>query len=230
MFGRTLFHYEAPEDGAGAAPETDAGTPEPAPWALAQNDWDDLQASLDETRNALGYALDELGRRQQPEQAGAPQPQGFEWDPYGENANAQLAAYLDQRDQRMLAQFGEMLGPLQQHSEAQRLAEGDERAWDILDDMATREGDFNKEAAYAVAQILFPQAAQQYGNSPRAAEAALVEAASQVRAWAKSEREAAVNEYKASIETRVGARSELPATSQGVTATPDDESVSDVVK
>src|SRR5581483_11722911 len=111
----------------------------------------------------------------------------------------------DQRDQRIVAAVQQMFSPLasqmQAQQEAETIASGEARLEDILADDIARNGDFVRAAGNAPEQIaaaqaadaqarqmvrtvadqLFPQIAERYGATPRAAEIAMTKAAEQVR-------------------------------------------------
>lgn len=128
--------------------------------------------------------------------------------------------WLDDESQQQLAQFiDQRLAPLQSFQERAALAEGDERAMAIMDDIVSREGDFlfaeSREKARALADTYWPQAAQRYGATPQAAQAALEQAANDVRQWEQAVGKAYYEREVNQIRTLTGARREPGAQGTG---------------
>jgi hypothetical protein len=152
--------------------------------------------------------LEDLVQRAQSQQAQQQQP-GFDvsqlLDEYG-NVNATaLASMIQQSNQQTLTAVQQMFSPLAQQMQAQQEAEvvasGEARLEDILADDISRNGDFVRAAGNAPEQVaqaqaadvqarqmvrtmadqMFPEIAQRYGATPRAAEIAMTRAADQVR-------------------------------------------------
>lgn len=228
-----LYEYEASVDGGG-----EAAAPEPAAEAVEteaaepivnadpgdeQQGYDPaaveayIQRELDDRLAALQY-----GQQYDPPIAGAtPGPMSgqqpansFDWsqiDPYGEDFGAQLGFGIQQTITQAL---GDALSPLsstlQQQAEAAQLAEGEQRAQDIIADAVNQ----HHLSAQGQSQIR-PLAEQymnefvgRYGETPRAAEAAIYKAAQEVAAYETALKAQAVEEYKNQIATLAGAQDE----------------------
>jgi hypothetical protein len=73
-----------------------------------------------------------------------------------------------------------------------------------------------------LADSYFPQAAERFGNTPRAAEYALQQAAAALRSYEAAVAERVLNEYKASLKSVAGAPSEPGAGATGSGEVPEE--------
>ena len=182
---------------------------EPAP-AAPTFDYEDprLQDLIQQQASLIAQqTLEQMVERVQSQQG--PQQQGFDaaqlMDEYGNVNPAALAQMMEHNRQATLQAMQEMLNPLasqiQAQQEAEVIASGEARLEDILADDIARNGDFVRAAGNSPEQIaqaqqadaaarqlvrttadqLFPEIAQRYGQTPRAAEIAMTRAADQVR-------------------------------------------------
>lgn len=174
--------------GAGAADPGEGAATEPA-WAPSQDEWQQVQSTL-------GAVADFVSRQAQ---VFSPQPQqgASPLAEYGPEFEAALAAYVDSR-----------MAPVQQFTQEAQLAEAEERAQDILGDLVSKHGEFDRELAYARANTVLPAMVQRYGSGPKAAEAALEEGARLQREYEQRVKEQAVSQYTNQIKTLSGAASE----------------------
>lgn len=209
MGGGAVEPVASPEPVAPAAPEPVAPAADPAP-AAAAIDYDDprLQDLIQNQASQIAQqTLEQMVQRSQMQQT---QPQqGFDpsqlLDEYGNVNPAALATLMQQQQQTTLQAVQEMFTPLasqmQAQQEAETIASGEARLEDILADDIARNGDFVRAAGNTpelVAQAqeadkaaralvrttadqMFPEIAQRYGATPRAAEIAMGRAADQVR-------------------------------------------------
>ena len=229
LFVREFVREFVEDGGAGEAPDAPepAGQPAdpPAPaqdagatgsgWSgPSEDDWYQSQSMLRSLAERFQAPADEPAQFTQPSDAG-----GWDWDPLADDAGQQLVGLLGQRDEYLLGRFQEMLGPVVSHTREQLTQEAESRAMDVLVDIEAREGEFGGDNGRQIARVLadsyFPQAAERYGNSPRAAEHALSEAASALRSYEKAVSERAVNQFKASLKGVAGAPFELGVESTG---------------
>lgn len=179
----------------------------PAPAAI---DYDDprLQDLIQNQASQIAQqTLEQMVQRSQMQQPQA--QQGFDpsqlLDEYGNVNPAALATLMQQQQQTTLQAVQDMFTPLasqmQAQQEAETIASGEARLEDILADDIARNGDFVRAAGNTpelVAQAqeadkaaralvrttadqMFPEIAQRYGATPRAAEIAMGRAADQVR-------------------------------------------------
>ena len=116
----------------------------------------------------LGYLAQTVQPQEAPPQPAAPQPTQF--DPFSDDPGSQLRSIIR-----------EELAPLANYQQHEQLSEAEEKAYDILDDVSSRQGELvNKEEAFPIirswADTMMPEMAQKYGFGPRAAEAALEQA------------------------------------------------------
>ena len=135
----------------------------------------------------------------------------------------QFAQFLEQRDQKLLQQFQGLMSPLLQSHEKQTVTEAQERVKDILSDIATREGEFDRDAAEKLAHAFLPEAKQRLGQGPRAAEHALAQAAKYVRSLEAKAASAAVEAYKNQSATIAGAPTDTAVNGSGTSVLHDDE-------
>ena len=179
--------------------------PDPAP--DAEPAWSG--PSADEWGAVLSYVNAQAQREQQMAQlygAGPQQQEGPQRpDPWNRPDTFQddLDAYI-----------GARMAPVQQFTQEAALAEAEERAQDILGDLVAKHGEFDKEVAYARANVLLPQMVQRYGQGPKAAEAALEAAAQAQLAYETQVREKAIAQYTNQIKTLAGAPGEPGSTYQ----------------
>jgi len=187
-----------PEPGVEPAVEPAIEPAEPA-WAPSQDEWQTVT-------NTLGAVADFVSRQQQvfqpqqPDNGVPPIP-----DPW--NRPDTYAEDFQRYTQHALA-------PVQQFTQEAALAEAEERAQDILGDLIAKHGEFDKEVAYARANVLLPQMVQRYGQGPKAAEAALEAAAQAQLAYETQVREKAIAQYTNQIKTLAGAPGEPGSTYQ----------------
>ena len=207
--GTTVEPVAAPEPVAPVAAETVAPVIEPTP-ATPAIDYDDPRLQDLIQTQAATIAQQQLEQYLQRAQAQQPQAQqGFDvsqlLDEYGNVNPTALATMMQTQQQQTLAALQEMVSPLAQQmqaaQEAEVVASGEARLEDILADDIARNGDFVRAAGNAPEQVaqaqeadraarqlvrttadqLFPEIAQRYGATPRAAEMAMSRAADQVR-------------------------------------------------
>lgn len=123
-----------------------------------------------------------MSRFAQPEPEYEEQEQPFqlpEIDPLDDNFGQTLYDVIGQAVQQHIA-------PVMEWQQSQQTAEAEERALDILGDIASREGEFfEQETTFKLARDIangfMPEAAQRYGFGPKAAEVALGQAAKLLR-------------------------------------------------
>lgn len=169
MFPRThTLNFEA--DPSGQAPlggEADPGVDPDGgePWSGPdQETWEQIV----ETNTMLRQALEQAQVEQAPaEQNGQPQVQVP--DPYADPEGFQ--AWLDSR-------VDERTAPVTAYQQEMEKAEGRERGMDILADIESREGefllpDYSRDRAYELGDRYYPEMVQRFGDTPKAAEAAL---------------------------------------------------------
>jgi hypothetical protein len=183
-------------DPAAEASEETAVEPE-VPWAPSQDEWQQFTGAV----TYLAQLEQERARVYQPR--GEEQPQG-EFDPYDRN--------------QLRALFREEMHPYQEFQQQQQLAEAEERALDILDNLSKSGGEFDVAEARIRADHLLPQMQEKFGWGPRAAEAALEEAAKQQREYELRLEQRGVSKYTNQVSTLAGAATEPgSAYAQGVT-------------
>lgn len=218
------FHFEAPEDGGGAATATvDAPAVQPEPtqteagesWSISRDEWEETQAALSEIAQYLRGIDQTEPQAQQAEEFQLPTV-----DPYADDFAEQLAARDAALVQQITAQMQQALAPLYQAQQGAALSEAEERALDILEDAFSREGDVAEketaiEMARAVANVYFQEEAERFGFGPKAAERALERAATAIQARDKAVAEAAVERYKNQLAGLAGAPTEPSAGSVG---------------
>lgn len=202
---RTI-HYEASEDAAspeGAAVDAGEGV-EPAAEAEAWTPPSKEEVELMQDR------LEWL------EAHGAQQPQAQDYTEEDEEGEELSIFDLDVNQLRGMMRDVAMEVRMQE----QAMAEGEAQMKDVLHDIQLRDGEFLNPAsaeqrAIAVARDIYPQFAQRYGETDKAAEAALAKAASIVReeelTIGKAYHERQVNQ----VQTLASARREPGANGQG---------------
>ena len=181
---------ETPESAAAEPVET----AEAPSWAgPSQDDWTQLS-------EAVGYLAT---LEQQRAQVYAPQQPGqqAQIDPFADDFQTQLDRYIEQR-----------LQPVHQFQTEAQLAEAEERANDILTDLATKDGEFDTKLARIRADHLLPAMQARYGNTPKAAEAALEAAAREQREYEQQMYQNAVARHTNHIATLAGSPAEPGST------------------
>jgi hypothetical protein len=219
----SLFHYEVPGDPSGGVgvvePAVDpADLGEEQPWTgPSQEDWQNVTETL-------GYLAQFAQSQQQPsEEEGYP-----EIDPYDPQ---QLGEFIQQ-------QVGQALTPYQEHLQSQQQAEHQELLHDVIADDITRNGDIMMgQKAYPLiigrAREMFPEYAQRYGQTNKAAEEAMQQAVSEWRAWEQELAQKAIDQHMNQLTNLSGAGREPQAGNvgaQGVVTTPGGDEMSVVRK
>lgn len=130
----------------------------------------------------LRQMIAEAQAAQTPNQPGLPE---F-FDAEGNFLPESFAAFQAQRDEQIAARFekavADVTQPMQQQQHEAAVAEGEQQMRDVIADLSSREGELvNKDVAVAriiddVRNRYFPQVAQTYGQTNRAAEIALEKA------------------------------------------------------
>lgn len=235
--------FEAPEAGVAVVdpPEPAAVEPpepvEPAAVAPAAPNWEDpalldlvdarAQALVQQQFGQIAPLLEQfLGGEGQPQ--GQPQI-GQLVDEFGQldpNALVQLlSAQQAQTFQAIDARIAQMQAPLAARFEQETVAEGNQRLNDILADDVARNGEFSADAeadkaarglVRTLAEQAFPQVAQRYGPTPRAAEMAMAQATAQVRQLLTADRAAALTTEANRVAALAGVRVEPGTAAVGV--------------
>src|SRR5262245_18011167 len=156
---------------------------EPAWSGPSQAEWEQTQAQLQQYEQLL---------QQQPPQYQQSQQQ-VQLDPFSETFQSDLDAYLDQR----------MAGS-QQFEQEIRLAQAEEFAMERLEQLAQAGGDFDRDAAYARANMIL----MQQGGDPLRA---LDQAAKAVREYEQRLGQAFYDRQIEQLQTNAGAPRGLPA-------------------
>lgn len=163
MFPLHTLNFEAPE---GAAPIGGGGEPEGGEevWSGPdQESWEQVQETMGMLREAMQQ------QAPPPQQNGQQQAPPEIPDPY-----ADPAAF--QEWQR--SQVREELAPINSYIERQQNDEGRELGFDMIADMEARDGEFlmpeqSRARAYELSDRYYPEMIQRFGDTPKAAEAAL---------------------------------------------------------
>lgn len=158
-----------------------------------QEQWEQTQAQLQQYEQML--------QAQQAQQQPAYQPQQVQLDPFSETFQQDLDSYLDQR----------MAGSRQLEQEI-RLAQAEEFAMERLEQLAQQGGDFDRDAAYARANMIL----MQQGGDPMRA---LDQAARDVREYEQRIGQAFYDRQIEQLQTNAGAPRGLPAGSLGAAQT-----------
>jgi len=142
---------------------------EPAWTGPSQEEWEQTQYALQQ--------FQQQASQQQPEPQGPSQYPML--DPFSDDFTPQAVDLF-----RNVVR--EELAPIQEWQQTQRLQEAQDMALDIIDDDVQRNGEFrNPEKGVAFVQAfaatLVPQMSEKFGFGPKAAEAAITEAAKQYR-------------------------------------------------
>lgn len=237
-------------DAAGAVADP---APEAAPAAPEQPAVDpaELQAELEYTRTQLSELAQYLQSQQaQPQQQPAAPGQGLDIaglvDEYGqitpEGLLQALAVQQQSITQAIEQRFEQFTQPFAEQREAQAYNEGLESAKDILGDNVARFGEFaadpqadeiarDRVLNQADAILTDPGFQARYGNTPRAAEIAIQQAAEQERQYLNSVRGQGAAQATNRLATLAGAATEPGAgTNGGVAGQPEFNSPGEVVK
>lgn len=150
-------------------------------------------------------------------------------NPWGEGFGESLDARFQALEQRFAQMLNGVAAPLAARQEAETVAEGNQRIQDMIADDIGRNGDFPtnpetgrsaaKDAIRPLADILFPQIAQRYGNTPHAAEAAVFKATAMVRAIVDEARQHGATTETNRLATLAGANGDLGVNGAGVQTT-----------
>lgn len=231
---------------APVAAEPVAPAVEPTP-AAAPIDYDDPRLQDLIQAQASQIAQQTIEQAMQRTQTQQPQTQpGFDTsqllDEYGNVNPAALAQFMQHNQQMTLQAVQEMFTPLasqmQAQQEAETIASGEARLEDILADDIARNGDFVRaagntpelvaqaqQADQAARQLvrttadqLFPEIAQRYGATPRAAEIAMSRAADQVRSLLRAAGQAAQAAQANQLATLAGQNGEVGSAGTGAGA------------
>ena len=177
----------------GAEVEQVESSAEPAWQGPTQSEWEETQAQLGQ------YA--ELMQQLQPQQPqyvqGPPVP-----DPFSETYADDLQTYLQAQ-----------LAPLQQFVVEQQIAQGEQQAMEMLGEIAARDGEFDKEMAWAMAQNM--AATRGAPSNDRESQQLLAEAAKQIREYERRVGEAYHQQQIEQIQTVAGAPRGMPAGQPG---------------
>lgn len=203
-----LMHLEAAEDAdlgadggdadtatadATATAEADAGaTTGEEEWSLSRQDFETLQGSV----RQLAELVEPLLYEEESDES--------EDDPFGEDGFDPFNAA------HMSALIQQQIAPLAHYIQGEQLEAGNERVQETLAEMAPGLSEPAREVAHVLADAAYIQAGGQQAHvDPRAA---LQHGIQQVATLVKSEREAAVEEYKQSLVQSVSAPHEVAAT------------------
>src|SRR5215471_18872470 len=173
--------------------QTPEATPEPSEpsWqGPSQEEWEQTQAQLQQ----YAQMLQPQQPQYQPQQPMAP-------DPFSETFQQDLDAYIGYR----------MAGSQQLEQEI-RLAQAEEFAMEHLDELAQRSGEFDRDAAYARANMILMQS----GGDPMAA---LDQAAKDVREYEQRVGQAFYDRQIEQLQTNAGAPRGMPAGGTGAAQT-----------
>jgi len=175
-------------------PEQPAVEPEAAPeWSgPTQEEWEQSQAQLQQYEQLLQ-------QQQQPQQFQPQQP--LAPDPFSETFQQDLDAYINHR----------MAGAQQLEQEI-RLAQAEEFAMERLEQLAQQGGEFDRDAAYARANMIL----MQQGGDPMRA---LDQAAADVREYEQRVGQAFYDRQIEQLQTNAGAPRGLPASGTGAVQT-----------
>jgi hypothetical protein len=201
-----LYEFETVTDPAEA--EAGGDPVEPAYAGPTAEEWADAQgrlARLDEIESRIPVAP----AHQQPTQT-----DGF--DDIRE-AFGLLGLPADRFDAYLASRTAPMMAPYAQTHEAIPLAEGEERAMDVLASIASEKGDFDQQRARMIADSFLGDAVAKYGPGPKAAEEALALAAADQIAYEKRLRDEAIVQHTNQLTTLSGVPGEPGSSySQGV--------------
>jgi len=177
-------------------PEQPVVEPEPVEEAWSgpsQSEWEDAQAQLQQYQQ-LQQQLQQQQPQEQYQQPQAP-------DPFSETFQQDLDAYI-----------GHRLQGAQQLEQEIRLAQAEEAAMGRLNELAQQGGDFDRDAAYARANMIL----MQQGGDPMRA---LDQAAKDVREYEQRVGQAFYDRQIEQLQTNAGARTGLSASTIGAVQT-----------
>lgn len=188
----------APE---GFAPEPDMtgntppSEPAEAPFSISPEQWAESQANQQ-------AVLDWIASQQQPQQPYEQGPQRPGIDLFADDAEDQIFGLVQNAVQQAMSPYAEW-------QQSQQMTEAEDRAYDIIDDIVAREGEFaSGELAHpmilARAESFYQEEAQRLGYGPQAAESAINRAAAEVRAYEKAVREAGIAQHTNQLATLSG--------------------------
>jgi hypothetical protein len=169
---------------------------EEAPWSgPSQEEWEQVVGGL-------GYLAQQVQPPPPPE---VQQPQQTQFDPFSDDPGSQLRSIIR-----------EELAPLANYQQHEQLAEAEEKAYDILDDVSSRLGEIvDKDTAFPIirawADTMMPEMAQRYGFGPRAAEAALEQAFTGYQTLEQSIGKSYTDRHMNQLTNLSGVRAEPPA-------------------
>jgi len=142
-------------------------------FSISPEDWQEVQETIGVIREAMQYQPEpEQQTTQQQQTPQIPIP-----DPFSENYPEQLQAYTQ-------AMIEQATAPLQAHTEEAQLAEAEETAMSIIESLASEKGQLpegGNALVRSLANEYVPQAQEQFGFGPQAAEAALAMAFDRVQ-------------------------------------------------
>lgn len=215
----------SPETGEAAPPPAAATDTAPAAWSPAQlRDDPDFREFLAQEAADIADArfntlLQQAGAQQQGGQQQQAQP-GVDFDaneflnPLGDNYGENMLQLLGQQQREILGAVQQMIAPLAQTHEQQTQSAGDDLLKDAIGDAITRTGDLDADDVARdrvmrdVRERFYPELAQRYGETDKAAELAIDKAVANERAYQKQIADAAVERYKNQIGTLAGVRGE----------------------
>ena len=165
-------------------------------------------------------------------------------DPFSDNYQQELAVYNQARDEQLMTRIEQMIGqvaqPLNARIESETLAEGQQRLQDMIADDVARNGDFPRapgeteskaqKLVMPLAEALFPQIASRYGGGPRAAELAIQQASSTVRAIIAEAGAAALEAHKNQVATLTGVQGEPGAAAAGAQGLSDTQDPNEITR
>jgi hypothetical protein len=160
------------------------------------------------------------------EPGGAPALELNPWDDsFGTNLATIIAQASEQTLERMQQMMSGIAAPLAAREQAEVTARGEENLKDILADDIARNGDFatdpetgqapGKSLIRPLADALFPEFAQKFGATPRAAEFAMAKAAGIVRELERVAGTAALTREQNRLATLAGTNGEPGASGNG---------------
>lgn len=158
-----------------------------------------------------------------PGAAPAPASGQFDWtqvDPYGDDFGAQLGQGIQATIQQALqASLGPVTQTLEHAQQAAALDQGEQVAQDMIADQIARGGDVTDEGKNAIrglAEAFMPLAVERYGESPRAAEAAIDTAYNTIRQIEQAAAQKAIAQHTNHVATLAGANGEPGIGTAGV--------------
>jgi hypothetical protein len=156
-----------------------------------------------------------------------------EIDLFADDAGAKLKQLFEQRDKQLLGAIDQRLErvfqPIEQAQHAQVVAEGEQQMRDVIADEFSRNGDLLFGGDDIVNKIIddvrnryFPEVAERYGQTNRAAEIAISRAVEAERAYQKQIGDAAVTAHENRKATLAGQRGEPTGSIDGVLTSSDE--------